>query len=434
MTNSSSVSRIIAAALAATASLGVGVMGYQSGAPAIIVGTGLLFALAGIGYLGVAGPRSARSGGAVSRALLVCKEVSGGNFEARITEIREAGETGELLWAINDVIDRADAYLRESAATMDHVARNVYYRRIAETGMVGSFLASAKRINLATNAMATKVAESRKVADKIKDVVGTVSAAATELESTARSMQGAADGTCKRAEAVAAGAERAAASVSTVASAAEELTSAIHEIGQQVTRSNEITQAAVRETEQTNQRVEGLAKAAEKIGAVVDLITEIASQTNLLALNATIEAARAGDAGKGFAVVAQEVKQLASQTASATEDITSQVAAIRSATGEAVAGVNGIGKTVREVSEIASAIAASIEEQSAATKEIASSVMQASSGTTDVTRNVQEVTTVAGETGSSATQVLGAASELSKQAESLNTEMQSFLEAMNKVA
>jgi hypothetical protein len=112
MTNSSSVFRTIAAAVAVLASLGVGVTAFLSGASVVLVGVGVVAAVAGIGFLALASLRPARSSGAVSRALRVCKEVSGGNFEARITEIREAGEMGELFWAINDVIDRAVAYLR----------------------------------------------------------------------------------------------------------------------------------------------------------------------------------------------------------------------------------------------------------------------------------------------------------------------------------
>ena len=53
-------------------------------------------------------------------------------------------------------------------------------------------------------------------------------------------------------------------------------------------------------------------------------------------LNATIEAARAGDAGKGFAVVASEVKALATQTAKATEDISTKIAEVQTSTSSAV--------------------------------------------------------------------------------------------------
>jgi methyl-accepting chemotaxis protein len=99
-----------------------------------------------------------------------------------------------------------------------------------------------------------------------------------------------------------------------------------------------------------------------KIGEVGALINDIASQTNLLALNATIEAARAGDAGKGLAVVATEVKSLTDQTATATQDISSQISAIQSATENAVKAIKGISGTIGELSEISSVIASAVEE------------------------------------------------------------------------
>ena len=85
--------------------------------------------------------------------------------------------------------------------------------------------------------------------------------------------------------------------------------------------------------------MQGLTDAAASIGDAIRLIDGIADQTNLLALNATIEAARAGDAGKGFAVVAGEVKALARQTAKVTGEIDTQIAAVRAATGGAVAAM-----------------------------------------------------------------------------------------------
>src|SRR6202012_2173759 len=110
-------------------------------------------------------------------------------------------------------------------------------------------------------------------------------------------------------------------------------------------------------------RIAELTRAAGRIGDVVKLITEIADQTNLLALNATIEAARAGAAGKGFAVVAQEVKALGTQTAKATEEITSQIATMQTATTGSVAAIREISGTIGRISEIATAIAAAVEEQ-----------------------------------------------------------------------
>ena len=264
----------------------------------------------------------------------------------------------------------------------------------------------------------------------VKGMVEVVASAATEMQSTARSMETTANSTSEQATAVAAAAEEASTNVQTVASAAEQLSSSISEISRQVAQSTQIAGNAVSEAERTNEMVKGLADAAQKIGEVVGLINDIASQTNLLALNATIEAARAGEAGKGFAVVASEVKNLANQTAKATEEIGAQIGGIQSATQGAVTAIQGIGDTIAEINEIASAIAAAVEQQGAATQEIARNVEQAASGTTEVTQSITQVTQAASETGNAAGQVLQAAGELSTQAENLSGEVTSFLDTI----
>ncbi|MBY6265135.1 methyl-accepting chemotaxis protein [Azospirillum sp. 412522] len=255
----------------------------------------------------------------------------------------------------------------------------------------------------------------------------TVAAAASELDATAHSMSAMAQQTSSQATMVASAAEQTSANVQTVATATEEMASSIREIGTQIARSADIAGKAVSEAAQTSNAVRSLAEAAQKIGDVVELINSIASQTNLLALNATIEAARAGEAGKGFAVVASEVKSLAGQTAKATEEIASQIGAIQQTTQGVVTAITGIGGTIGSINDITTAIAAAIEEQGAATNEISRNVQQAASGTQEVTGSIVQVTQAAGEAGNAAGQVLTAAGELSRQAEMMRRDVETFL-------
>ncbi len=265
------------------------------------------------------------------------------------------------------------------------------------------------------------------LSEKVSAVVKNVSAAATEMRSTAESMSATAEETSRQATTVAAAAEQATANVQTVASASEEMSASINEINRQVAQSAEIAGKANAEAERTNSTVQGLADAAQKIGEVVNLISEIAEQTNLLALNATIEAARAGEAGKGFAVVASEVKNLANQTAKATEEIETQVSEMQAVTDDAVGAIRTIAETIGEINAIADTISTAVGEQGSATQEIAENTQQAAAGTQQVSGNITGVTQASSETGAAAQEVLTAADELSKQAEALNGEIEAFI-------
>jgi methyl-accepting chemotaxis protein len=172
---------------------------------------------------------------------------------------------------------------------------------------------------------------------------------------------------------------------------------------------------------------EELAVGSKRIGGVVKLISQIAAQTKLLALNATIEAARAGDAGKGFAVVASEVKNLAQQTASATEEIQSEIENVQSISAEAVRAIDVVAKTIGNMREISATIELSVSEQRIATEEICSNIHQTALGTQDVSKNICGVTTAARDTSEGASQVLAAAGELSQQSESLRVAVDGFL-------
>ncbi|MCQ4161770.1 cache domain-containing protein [Roseomonas sp. GC11] len=223
------------------------------------------------------------------------------------------------------------------------------------------------------------------LAEEIEQAVGGVARAlSTEMAKLDQAAHTLSEGTSraqKDAGAVADRSRSATQNVQAVATAAEQLSASIAEINRRVSQGAQVARAAVAAAGTSDQTVAGLSAAADRIGDVVKLIADIAGQTNLLALNATIEAARAGEAGKGFAVVASEVKTLASQTARATEEIATQIGAMRGATNQAVLAVRDIATTVSRMDEVTSAIAAAVEEQGAATQEIARNAAAAAHGT-----------------------------------------------------
>jgi methyl-accepting chemotaxis protein len=258
-------------------------------------------------------------------------------------------------------------------------------------------------------------------------VVEAVSSSATELEAAATTLSHTADTTERLAATVGTASEQASKNVQSVASATEEMTSSVHEIARQVEQSSRIAGEAVMQAQDTDARIGKLLQAAQRIGDVVKLITAIAEQTNLLALNATIEAARAGEAGRGFAVVAQEVKALAAQTAKATDEISTHIAGMQTATQDSVAAIKQIGATIGQISEIASTIATAVDEQGATTQEIARNVQHAAHGTAEVANNIGNVSRGAVETGSASSQVLSSARALSSEGNKLKIEVEKFL-------
>jgi methyl-accepting chemotaxis protein len=261
----------------------------------------------------------------------------------------------------------------------------------------------------------------------VGEVIESVSAASTELQSTAQSLSATAQETTRQSHGVASASDQMTQNVQTVAAATEELSASIQEIGNQVTTSARIASEAVSQAEETNGKVRALSEAAQKIGRVVTIINDIASQTNLLALNATIEAAREGEAGKGFAVVASEVKNLAGQTAKATDEITLQIQDIQASTDSSVQSIQAITETIAKVNQIATAIAAGVEQQGMATQEIARNVQQAATGTNEVSSNIAGVTEASQTTSAGSTQVLSSANELAKNGARLKCDVSAFL-------
>ncbi|HUI95614.1 MAG TPA: HAMP domain-containing methyl-accepting chemotaxis protein [Xanthobacteraceae bacterium] len=335
----------------------------------------------------------------------IMRELSGGNYDVEVGYQNRRDEIGHMVAAIevfrkNACEKQALEEAREQAARCEQAAAE------RKGGML-------------------------KLADQFEAALGgiieMVSSSASQLESAAKTLSTNADTTQQLATVVAGASEEASTNVQSVASAAEQMSGSVHEIGRQVGESRAIAQQGAEQAQRTDIRVAQLSEAAGRIGDVVKLITAIAEQTNLLALNATIEAARAGDAGRGFAVVAQEVKALAGQTAKATGEIGTQIAAMQAATADSVGAMKEIGGTIARMSQIAGAIAAAVEEQDATTQEIARSVQQAAAGTAEVATNIVSVSRGANETGAASSQVLSSARSLANESNRLKAELAKFL-------
>ena len=338
-------------------------------------------------------------------AMKIAENVAAGNFADQI-DFRRRDELGRLLKSLAvmqaGLKDRAeqDAALMSSK---DHENSEQVSRRRRMEAEIEAFRST------------------------ISSVLSNADAMTGELTETARTLSSIAQAAGQQSIETSSSAEETSANVQTVSTAAGQLGDSVQAIEGQLHEATGIVRRASSMAGEANETMGALATAAQRIDEVVGFIRTIAGQTNLLALNATIEAARAGEAGRGFAVVASEVKALATQTAKATEDISSQIAEVQSATKRAVDNVSAITAVMGEIDRFTATIATAVNQQNAATAEITENIRQAAAGTQDVARGIAGTAAASENTNRSADLVLSSAHGLSRQAAELRSSVDRFL-------
>jgi len=267
----------------------------------------------------------------------------------------------------------------------------------------------------------------------IASLMKTVTESTGSVKENSSSMTLMIDNTVAKSQVMTAKSQETSQDVKLVAESTMRLSHSVTDMQKHVQKSTAVSKQAAKHADSTVQTINGLAVTASKIGEVISLIENIASQTNLLALNATIEAARAGDAGKGFAIVASEVKNLASQTEKATEEISSQISDIQTATSSTVKMTGEITETITQINEAIGGIETSLSSQVGDLEEIEKSVQSAMVATDEVAQTVVEVEEDANKTGDAAEEQQAAAEKMAGEINLLSSQIHDFLEKIRVV-
>ncbi len=269
--------------------------------------------------------------------------------------------------------------------------------------------------------------------NRILTSVGNMESASTDMRQTADDMAESAQSTQEQVTRVSRTSSEMQSEASGMKDAVEGFTQAMQSITEHMEQADSLSSEASEASRRGATTVEKLTEASGKIGAVVELIDDIAEQTNMLALNATIEAARAGDAGKGFAVVAGEVKSLASQTANATADISTQVKAMQNVSEEVRKAITTADEQMTELAGVLRRVVGTIQEQYSATDQLSRAATVTQQGSDEVASGLEQVTGGADQASAAAADVLSAIEKLEQTAQTLRTDVDGFLSDYSKI-
>jgi len=204
----------------------------------------------------------------------VVTAISQGRLEDRVTHIPNDGsKESSFAWAINNTIDQLEAFMRDTATTINNASEGKTYRRAYSSGLHGLFFTTAKNLNNAIGSIADGY-ETRirgEMAHGFSTLGGGVSEGLTVIQKD-----------------IIMASEDSEAIVEVSQKTSDESNKSLDSVVEIGNRLNTLVELI----NSSHEGIVSLEQRSSAISEVVGLIKDIADQTNLLALNAAIEVPR----------------------------------------------------------------------------------------------------------------------------------------------
>jgi len=249
------------------------------------------------------------------------------------------------------------------------------------------------------------LASARDMVNKLAQVIGDVSGAASNVASGAQQMSAGA-------ETLSQGATEQAASTEEASSSIEEMAGNVKQNADNSAQTEKIARQSAKDAQASGVAVTRAVEAMQVIASKISIVQEIARQTDLLALNAAVEAARAGEHGRGFAVVASEVRKLAERSQVAASEISTLSTDTVKAATEAGDMLTRLVPDIRRTAELVSEISAACREQDI--------------GAAQINTAIQQLDKVTQQNAGASEEISATAEELAAQAEELQASVAFF--------
>lgn len=322
---------------------------------------------------------------------------------------------------------RVETVQLAQGATQDEIGdltKNIHHMKMQFSNLVQQVASSSEHVASAAQQLTASAEQSAQVATQVAQTISNIAQGADEQMGALGTVVHVVDQRATSIDQIASKTESVAMTAEQAADKAQSGTQSVEKAVEQMsTIEQTVTQSAAVVTK--------LGERSQEIGQIVETISGIAEQTNLLALNAAIEAARAGEQGRGFSVVAEEVRKLAEQSALATKQIETLIAAIQEDTEQAVVAMgNGTrevktgSQVVRESGLMFGEILTMVSNVSQQVQDITASVQEVSAGGQDIVNVMDDLEKIGKETASQTQTVSAATEESSATAEEIASSSQ----------